>query len=441
MRNTLLVAFHFPPLKGSSGLERTIGFCRHLPSHGWRPLVLTASAGAYPQVSEERTTDIGSETLVARAFALDAARHFSIGGRYPRWAAIPDRWISWALCAVPKGMALIRSRRPEAVWSTYPLASAHVVGWILHRLSGLPWIADFRDPMVEFDPRTGANYPTDRSIRRSRLWVERRCAESATAVIFCTRGAREIFLARYQSFPANRAHVIPNGYDEDAFPCAQSAAQTACSKGPDTVTLLHSGVLYPGPDRDPGAFLKGLRWFLDCHPAWRTRLRVVLRATGHDARYAPVIAGLGLDGHVLLAPPIPYRDALAEMLAADALMVFQGYTSNPAIPAKLYEYLRARRPILAFLDSEGDTAKLLRAEGVGTIFPIDDPEAIAAGLADFLKAVEGGGLPVLSTERIRAFDRREGARELAQLLDRYASAQRNASTTPVSASDADDCGR
>ena len=415
-RTVLLLAFHFPPLKGSSGLERVLAFCSHLPRFGWRPVVLSANPRAYEAVSEERVSDIPSGVVVERAFALDAARHLSVRGRYPRWAALPDRWVSWLLGAVPAGWRLARRYRPAAVWSTYPIATAHLAGYVLARITGLPWVADFRDPMVEHDARTGATYPSDARLRRARLWVEALVAQRAAAAVFCTRAAADIFAARYPLVPAERIYVIANGYDEGAFATARSAG----ARNPDHLVLLHSGLLYPGPDRDPSAFLQALCALLDAEPHWRGRLRVVLRASGFDAEYRPIIERLGLLDSVELAPAMPYREALGEMLAADGLLVFQGYPSNPAIPAKLYEYLRARRPILALVDLRGSTAALLRNEGVGVLAPIDDAAAIQALLSRFLSDVASGRMAVLSDERARSFERGERTAELALLLDRIA---------------------
>lgn len=420
-RTALLVAFHFPPFKGSSGLERTLGFCRGLATAGWRSVVLSASPVAYPSVSDERIGDIPPTTTVRRAFARDTSRHLTVAGRYPRWAALPDRWVSWLLGAVPAGWRIVRRERPSVIWSTYPIATAHLIGHRLARLTGLPWVADFRDPMVERDPRTGQDYPADARVRRAYLRVESLAAEHATALVFCTHGAARIFRQRHPAVAADRISVIPNGFDEGAFATAPTAAHAAVAQ-PRRLHMLHSGVLYPGPDRDPTHFMQGLRRLIDDEPTWRERLRVTLRATGHDERYRPVIESLGLGGVVELAPPIPYRDALAEMMAADVLLVFQGYTSNPAVPAKLYEYFRAMRPILALADAGGDTAALMRDEQVGRVLPIDDADAIGSGLARFLADMAAGQVAVMSAERAQAFERGVRARDLTRLFERIVGA-------------------
>src|SRR5262245_33717768 len=102
-RRVLMVAFHFPPLSGSSGIQRALRFVQHLPAHGWEPVVLSAHPRAYEATSADLMQEVPPQTVVERAFALDTARHLAIAGRYPRMLALPDRWCSWAMGAVPAG--------------------------------------------------------------------------------------------------------------------------------------------------------------------------------------------------------------------------------------------------------------------------------------------------------------------------------------------------
>lgn len=411
-KRALLVAFHFPPLGAGSGLHRTVSLVRYLRESGWEPLVLSAHPQAY-----ERTTPIAAGSfpdglIVERAFSLDAARHLAVRGRYPRFLALPDRWSSWLVGALPAGLRMIRRYRPAVIWTTYPLASAHLIGAALHRLTGLPWIADFRDPMVE--QIDGQWFPGDASVRRARLFVERRVARSAAAATFCTNTALQIFSERH-GWPQgdSRAHVIENGYDPLPF---EKAAQLPSRRDPDRLTLVHSGTLYPGPDRDPSALLEAISRLREraCLPA---NLRIVLRATGFDAVYRPLIDRLKLADVVELAPPIDYLSALREMLDADGLLLFQGHTSNPAIPAKAYEYLRARRPVLALADEGGETVRLLRRAGIGTVAPINDSMKIEQVLESFLARIGLAAHAVLDADAAERFSRVHRVREFAALFD------------------------
>lgn len=411
-----MVAYHYPPYRGSSGLQRTLAFSRYLPDHGWNPIILSANPSAYPSVGKDLLDRVPDGVPVTRAFALDTARHFAIRGRYLRWLALPDRWISWVLGAIPAGIGLIRRYQPTLLWSTYPIATAHLIGLLLHRLTGIPWIADFRDPMTEVDPRTGACHPVDPNIWRARSWIEHETVSRAARCVFVAPGALRICAERYPEIPALRWTLVPNGYDEESFRAAE--LRPRLDRPPDApMILLHSGVLYPTPDRDPTAFFEALARLRTAGMISPASVQVVLRSSGYEDHYRACIREHELTDLVQLKPAVPYLDALAEMLVADGLLVFQGYTSNPAIPAKLYEYLRARRPIFAMVDAEGDTATVLREAGIYSIVPIDAPEVIAEALAGFLKRIRGSETPTAAPQSILSSSRESRARELAAVLD------------------------
>lgn len=420
MRRALLVAFHFPPIKLSSGLERTLALTRHLPANGWEPLVLTASAHAYPSVSQERMASIPEGTVVCRAFARDASRSLSIAGRYPRALTLPDRWASWCLGAIPEGLRMIRAYRPELIWSTYPIASAHLIACALHRISGLPWVADFRDPMVEYDPSTQTWSPSWRALRRWRLWTEGLAVRHAAALTTCTNGALRILGDRYPLADQARWTMVPNGYDESAFQSASIQAPPAPED--DALVLLHSGTIYPTPDRDPSHFLRALRRVIDMRGPHMRQLRVVLRASSVEQLYTPLLQELQLSSHVRFEPAVPYQQALAEMMQVDGLLVFQGYTSNPAIPAKLYEYVRAGRPILALADGSGDTAALVRQLDAGIVSPLDDEALIAVALQQFLTRIETSSWRPVAADQREPFERARTVQQFAQLFDRLVPA-------------------
>ena len=132
-----MVAFHFPPLAGSSGIQRTLRFVQHLPASGWEPLVLTITPRAYERTSSDLNAEIPAGTVVQRAFGLDTARHLSWRGRYIAAMARPDRWISWLPDGIRVGMEMIKKHKPDAIWSTYP--PSNVISAPPHgRASGSP---------------------------------------------------------------------------------------------------------------------------------------------------------------------------------------------------------------------------------------------------------------------------------------------------------------
>src|SRR6476620_6554267 len=103
-RTVLLIAFHFPPILGSSGVQRTLRFAQHLPRFGWTPVVLTVNAFAYESAATSIGNEVPAELPTYRTLGLDAARHLSIFGRYPKWLATPDRWATWRVTASRKAL-------------------------------------------------------------------------------------------------------------------------------------------------------------------------------------------------------------------------------------------------------------------------------------------------------------------------------------------------
>jgi len=408
VKRVLMVAYHFPPMNVSSGIQRTLRFAQYLPEFNWEPFVLTAHPRAYSVVSTASLAEIPPHLTVRRAFALDTAKHLSLRGAYPQWLALPDRWWSWWMGAVPAGLRLIRKLKVDALWSTYPIATAHFIAYTLQRMTDIPWVADFRDPMVE------PGYPSNALQRSAFERIERLTVKNCERAVFASLGARRLCAERHPDIQS-RLTIIENGYDEASFAAAEHAPRPArSSDGP--LVLVHSGIVYPS-ERDPRAFFAALSELRTNGTINRGKLKVVLRATGNDDYLRGLIASHAIDDIVSLQPSLPYRAALAEMLAADGLIVLQAANCNDQVPAKLYEYLRARRPILALTDPKGDTAAVLKSAGIDTIAPLDSPRDISRLLVRFLDLLRVQRAPLAQETTIAAASRRSRTKELASLLD------------------------
>ncbi|MGH8614965.1 MAG: glycosyltransferase [Gammaproteobacteria bacterium] len=412
VKRVLMIAYHFPPVQGSSGVQRTLKFCRYLPNYGWEPMVLTVDELAYPATDAGQIAEIPHGMVLKRTFALDTARHLAIRGRYPYWLALPDRWASWCVSAVIAGLRLIREYRPTVLWSTYPIATAHAVGLMLHRLSRLPWVADLRDSMTE------DSYPNDPRIWRAFRWIEKQTVERANRVAFTTPGALCMYRERYASLPPERWTLIANGYDEESFRAAERAGSGPSPRSGNRLVLVHSGVLYRS-ERDPSAFFAAIADLVRSEKISPERLEIVLRASGDEAYYQKILDHQGIAEMVKLKPALPYRAALEEMLRADGLLLFQAASCNHQIPAKLYEYLRTQRPVLALTDPAGDTACALRKAGAGRVVRIDSKEEIRDALLVFLREIGTLGDKV-AVHDVQQYSREARTRELAQLFDTIA---------------------
>lgn len=406
-----MIAYHYPPVLGSSGVQRAWRFAEYLPEFGWEPLVLAPHVRAYPQTQACDAEASLPSARLWRAFALDARRHLALRGRYPRMLALPDRWSSWWLGAVPLGLHLIRSLKPSVIWSTYPIATAHLIALALHRLTGLPWVADMRDPMVQ------DGFPAERIVHRAYQWIERRTLSQCDAAVVVTPGMARLFAARHPD-AADKLEVIENGYDELTFRAVEQARSPEVPDGRRFV-LLHSGLIYPS-SRDPTHLFQALARLAADGTLDRVGFHLVLRASGSESHIAALAERTAVSRWVSIAPAIAYRDALREMMDSDGLLLLQGRGNNDVIPAKVYEYLRARRPILALTDAAGDTAALLQSVGVHTIAPMDDAGAIAGALARFIARTAEGTAPIAAPMAVARYSRAGMTGRLSALLGRVA---------------------
>lgn len=411
----LIVAFHYPPFAGSSGTQRTLKFSAYLRDFGWEPIVLTADPRAYENLTDGQMGEIPAGMRVERAFALDSARQLSIRGRFPRVFALPDRWRSWWPAAVWRGWQVIRQEKPAVIMSTFPIATAHMIGRTLQRLSGLPWVADFRDNMTDPDfPRDPVTWKYNRRLEASAV---RQC----TRAVFTTRGALAMYAERYPEIPAARWSIIENGFDEENFADAERALPPGGRVPGQPLRLIHSGLLYP-EERDPRQFFEAVRRLKARGEITAAGVNIVLRATGSDGFYAPLLKEAGIDDVVLLERPMDYRSALQEMMQADGLLLFQAAMCNHQIPAKLYEYLRAARPVLALTDPAGDTAEAMRLAGSGTICRLADADDIERALSAFVAGLRDGSARGAAREAAARHSRHARTGELAQLLNEVAAA-------------------
>jgi len=415
MKKVLMIAFHFPPFAGSSGVQRTLRFVQHFPALGWQPLVLSAHPRAYEKTALDLLAEVPVGTVVKRAFALDTSRHLQLHGHYLGWMARPDRWMSWKLDAVRQGLKLIEAHKPDAIWSTYPIASAHAIASILHQKSNLPWLADFRDPMAQ------DGYPSDKKTWQCYQAIEADAVLRAKTCVFTTPGAARMYQLRYPE-AAGQMRVVENGYDEESFAFKPSPKvvfpHDACAldSGSPPFILLHSGLVYPS-ERDPTQLFAALSYLKTSGQLSPHAFRIRFRASGYEGLLKKLGNDYGVADYIESMPALPYRDALEEMMTVDALLIMQASNCNAQIPAKIYEYLRARKSILGLTDPTGDTAMALKNAGINTVARLDSVEEIIRLLPKFVAECRSGSNKLPHAHVVEQASRRHRSAALVALLN------------------------
>lgn len=413
MPNVLFLAYFFPPMGGGAVL-RAVKFVKYLPAFGWRPLVV-AGAGPYHVRDGTLLSEVPHEAAVrwawrgtvstspfraspSSSFPARLARR--IGKPLKKFISFPDVYLPFAAAGRAAGRALIAEYGAEVIYSTAPPFTAHVVAAQLAAEFGLPLVLDYRDAWADnpFDPP-----PTRWHKERARRAEEGVLARAA-AVTAVTRGIADALRARGAK---GEVVFLPNGFDEEDF--AEPVTVNA-----DAFTVAYAGQLYRG--RMPWAFLAAARAFLHERPHVAPSFR--FRILGPVGRR--VIARVRAEGVPAEAPGVvSHRAAVAAMRAADVnlLLIGDEAGAETTLTGKIFEYLRAGRPILALVPPAGEAAALIKKFNAGVVVAPDDVE----GTVNALRALyDKRGQVYPPAAGLEEFDRRNLTAHLARVLYRVA---------------------
>jgi glycosyltransferase involved in cell wall biosynthesis len=329
---------------------------------------------------------------------------------YVQLAWFPDEQVGWAPAAIAVGIDADARDPVDAIYSSGPPWTSHLVAAAIQGVTGLPWVADFRDPWI------GNAYaaPLPGPHRYARAWLERRVVEGAEVSVFASAGVRDQYTRRYPRL-ADRFVAIHNGYDLEDVAAARAMPTGRPSDG--RFRLAFTGSLQGGAEAR--LLVSGLRAVLDRRPDLGDRLRVQL--IGWMSPAAEEVAGEALAG---LAPVVeriaqqPKGTALRMLADADAaLVLLADAPGREHVPsAKLFDAIGLDRPVLA-VAPPGEVRRIL-AElewGIGA-------EPTAEGFADGLVQLLDAPPPNRPADPDERFERRGLSRRLAAVLDEVARA-------------------
>ncbi len=395
-----MFAYYFPP-RQTSGAVRPARFAKYLRDYGYCPIVVTAAPDGTARL-QESPPDPCPRTAASKlgTAALRVAE---------RILRENSQRLHWAPVAASAAAAFLRREPCQAVWSTSPPFATHLAAMHVAARFHLPWIADFRDPFADATQAPAIRAAYGRA-------VERAVIRRAVAVVANNDAAAERWRAHYPEY-RDKVHAIWNGFDpEEKFvhPPAISASRPA--------VLAHVGDIYGM--RHPGAVLAAIGRLIARGVLNRDKIRV--RLVGPVEAWSPLWAEPSFrrlqDLHCLdcTARCIPRADALRQICEADCLLLLDivGADRSVQVPAKLYDYIRAGRPILAITPEDSPTRSVLARSGIPHVcLRPDAPDAeMDEGVAGLLRLPAGPFRP--SDWFDAAFDVRRHTAVLADLLDR-----------------------
>jgi len=450
LKKVLIIAYYFPPI-GGGGVQRTVKFAKYLPEFGWEPIILTVKDVAYrsydptpfDEVPGARVVRTGSldpfrlgrlasnaigrsrpeydETEVLRSFRDLEVRapgrtagtktgygHFAAASKY---FFVPDVQVAWAPFALLKALKICRRDDIEAVYTTSPPESAHLVGLAIKRSTGLPWVADFRDVWGGAFWRRGLPLVYRQLNRR----LEESVLRNADGLVLNTKPPLE----KVRSFRRAQAPtvVIPNGFDPSDF------EGKPVERSGDEFIIAHFGNF--GAGLTAAAVLRAFASAGEENAAFSERARLYLMGV-NSAEDMAEAKRLGIDGKVVFAGYLPHREGVRFCKAADLLLLIMAPTFEAErVPGKLYEYMGSGKPVLAAVP-EGEAARLVRSVygGESVVDPADVGRIARRFVEEFERWRKGVTVAAPDPALISQFDRRRLTSRLAALLDDAADGTR-----------------
>lgn len=429
MKKVLIVTYYWPP-SGGGGVQRWLKFVKYLRDFGWEPIVYTPRNPEAPQedfslLSEipegitvlktpvwepyqlyKKFTGRKADERIQTAF-LSEKKKPGLAEQLSIWIRgnlfIPDARRFWIKPSVKFLKKWLEENPVDALVTTGPPHSMHLIGKQLHNLTKIPWLADFRDPWTNID------YYHDlmlgkRADRRHHL-LERSVLEQAGAVVVISNGMRDEF----EQIVSRDYAVIPNGFDQADFP------QHTQLKEDQLFSLAHIGSLVK--TRNPVILWKVLQKLLLNEPGFREKLQLKLIGKT-DVFVRQSIEEYGLSSFVKELDYLPHDQVIAEQCRSQVLLLLINNTPNAhlIVTGKLFEYLASKRPIICIGPENGDAAAILNQTKAGKVSGFEEEVKLEAHIKSYFEAYQAGQNTIDSAETAR-FERKNLTMQMAQLLD------------------------
>ncbi len=428
MKRVLVITYYWPP-SGGGGVQRWLKFTKYLPQYGWEPVIYTPLDPQFENQDPSLLKDVNENVKVfkqsikepyqllnrfhfkkKRSFKQGVVSEKSRGSLVEKmisWVRgnffIPDPRISWVKPSINYLERIIREENISVIATTGPPHSMHLIGLGLKKNHNIPWIVDFRDPWSDWD-MLDLFYLTKKA-RKIHEKMEEKVIQGADKVIAVSNAWSENLVLKF----GKEVQVITNGYDLDDF-------RNFKREQVKEFRLLHAGLL--NSFRNCAMLWEVLEEILKENLQFRETFQLVLAGNVTDEITAQIGAYKWLAGRMINLGYIGHEQLMSEYSKSSALLLLQNVTRNSDghIPAKFFEYLATRIPIIAIGNPQSDLAELLKAYNVLEICLPEDPACLKENLLHVFNAfTQSKSLeqPKDST----AFHRHQLTKKLAELLD------------------------
>jgi hypothetical protein len=442
MKKVLIISYHFPP-DAAVGAVRPAKFAKYLPEFGWEPIIYTVKERYYESCDYSRFEPALNNLRIYRANlipgplqlysrliykankTLNNTSHINQylegasqnrGSSLKRFlscmARVPDDMPGWIFNILMGGYRIIKEHRIDVIITSGPPMGTHLGGLLLKHLTHAKWIADFRDPWKSPAWESHRIISSNFADYVDKL-LELRVIFAADILVSTSPSLNNYFKSIVRSNKRNKCHIIPNGFDESDFLDLCKSTHVISPK----IKITYAGSL--AFSHNPEPLFIALHEMIQRGDISKERMEVDL--VGECAYWGglsvqSLINKYDLDPMVRLIGKISFRECLERMVESDALLLFaQGHPW--AIPSKVFEYLRLKKPIFV-LTEEGDTKKLLQSFQNAFVVDSKNIETIEQSFLALITFIKKG-IGVTDLEgKFKQFDRRNLTENLASYLDR-----------------------
>ncbi|MBO4817161.1 MAG: glycosyltransferase [Bacteroidales bacterium] len=425
MKRVLIITYYWPP-SGGSGVQRWVKFSKYLPSQGWRPVIYTPENPDMPSIDQSLYSDIpGEAEIIKRPITEIYSIYRRISGNKGGGEVnpinsqkktlkqklmlairgnlfIPDPRISWLRPSVRFLKKYLREHPVDVIVSTGPPHSMHLIAREVSKATGIPWVADFRDPwtrMFYFKHLALSDWA-----RKKHEKLEKMVLDDASAVVAVSPLVQEEF----KTMTGNRIELVTNGYDPEDF------GQVVEPDG--HFNIVHTGLF--ASDGNPETLWKVLSDLCreDARFADQLRIRLVGK---NDTMILDSIHTAGLERNLV---DLGYRDhtvAVREQMGSTMLILplRKEPEYRATLPGKLFEYLGSQRPVLGIGQTDGAMARILADTGAGETFEWDDEAGIRTYVLKRWEKFLAGDDDSVPDNNIEQYSRKATARKMAALLE------------------------
>ena len=435
MKRVLIITYYWPPT-GGSGVQRWVKFAKYLPSEGWQPVIYTPENPEQLAVDHSLEAEIPSEAEIVKTHITEPyelykkflrrsghskdavevnpvnAQNKSFAQKAAMWVRgnffRPDPRCMWIGPSVRFLKKYLEEHPVDLIVSTGPPQSMHLIGLRLSRETGLPWIADFRDPWTKifYFKHLSMTKATERWHHR----MERKVLDEATSVV----AVSPLVQKEFQEMTQTPVELITNGFDECDFPEGMSKG-AAGGSGRD-FTITHTGLF--ASDGNPETLWDILAEICKDDHDFRKSLRIKLIGKT-DRQITCAVENAGLKENLIDMGYQPHNVAVEEQREASVLILplRKEPEYKAVLPGKLFEYIASGRPILGIGQPDGAMAMILKDTNTGVTIDWNDRESLKNHILDCWKKHQDGNLTTEGAD-ISCFTRRNLTRRMVELFDK-----------------------